>query len=573
MATKTLFFRWRAGAVLFLAASLGGCDFDRDPVEPQQASVVPEGRTYEFADGVFDLIVTASGSYVPGGAITVTANYTARMAAAKAHVSITFPDLAALIRTSGDPTVIPVNVPLGAHSQWNMSLAPGQRGSRSATINVLRGGYYRAVVRIEDIDAKPIQNGRAVQTVNTQEIWLFVAEHNGQATREFNVTLFADSLIPVPGIFRKHPRFAAIESGASQASNLQVSCLYGYATYYNADSGLNEYVRGALLKAWIIDKYNGNYTTTVSSDETGFYEICAEGGSSAAYVDAYLYPETSNLVPEDTTNIGRAVGTGRVDIAATSDVRAHVYTNLRESILPTYTQFEVVPRTATYAVNASDNTQPYAYYLIGQSKIVIKAGGIYGEYGRFVAAHEYGHLIQDVAFGWPLVSNDGGCPSPHYLWAESSLYCAMTEGWANYFAVVNRPSAIPNYLAEIESRCCLSTSQDGARVENAVAAFIYDIGDGANESHDAIALGHAYVARIYDTCNAYWDLAWRGANGADHVAYCMENYVDPNVTSSTIYFTSRSPDPTDQQNSAGQPTGWSASPIRTIWRHNLYFGS
>ena len=61
---------------------------------------------------------------------------------------------------------------------------------------------------------------------------------------------------------------------------------------------------------------------------------------------------------------------------------------------------------------------------------------------------------------------------------------------------------------------------------------------------------------------------WIQNRGIDHFIYCAEKQVDTTITNS--YFTTRSPDPTDQRESATEPSGWSVNRIRMSWLRNLY---
>lgn len=106
-------------------------------------------------------------------------------------------------------------------------------------------------------------------------------------------------------------------------------------------------------------------------------------------------------------------------------------------------------------------------------------------------------------------------------------------------------------------------------IEGAVAAFFFDITDGANESHDHVCYPGSYVANIIETCSVL-DGGWQRADGMDHLIYCFEQEVDPTVTGSGTYFPTRSVDPTDQEEWATEPSGWSQADVRTLWTCNLY---
>lgn len=80
----------------------------------------------------------------------------------------------------------------------------------------------------------------------------------------------------------------------------------------------------------------------------------------------------------------------------------------------------------------------------------------------------------------------------------------------------------------------------------------------------------SYVADIVETCQVYRDGYWRRANGVDHLVYCFERAVDPDVTGSATYFDTRDSDPIDQSESADEPAAWNRGDIRTLWLWDLY---
>lgn len=168
----------------------------------------------------------------------------------------------------------------------------------------------------------------------------------------------------------------------------------------------------------------------------------------------------------------------------------------------------------------------------------------------------------------------GSCPSPHYLDGPHNLRCAFSEGFADYHGAATRPD-LGSYIyrSRIESNAYYPGTRyhgsdgdpnDGSIIEGAVAAFLYDLTDPANESHDQVQYPGSYVADIIRTCKTP---VYR-ANGVDHLVYCFEQIVDSAISSS--YFRTRSSPPSSISESATEPAGWSRSAIRTLWLRNLY---
>lgn len=77
----------------------------------------------------------------------------------------------------------------------------------------------------------------------------------------------------------------------------------------------------------------------------------------------------------------------------------------------------------------------------------------------------------------------------------------------------------------------------------------------------------SYVADIIRTCEMYRSFfGWTRANGVDNLVACFERAV-PNYS---VYFSSRSPDPSNFRESAAEPSAWNRTNIRKLWRKNLY---
>jgi hypothetical protein len=199
-------------------------------------------------------------------------------------------------------------------------------------------------------------------------------------------------------------------------------------------------------------------------------------------------------------------------------------------------------------------------------------------------AHELGHAAHEKALNGNVAG--GSCPSPHYLDGAYNLACAYSEGFGNFHAAAIRSSEIGYYYSYFQyndgypghtysGNTVTGTSTDGSINESAVAAFLLDLTDSDSETHDLTAYPGSYVSQVIRTCEVYrrisWISTWVRATGVDHLTYCFENQVDPAVTGSSVYFTTRSPDPTGQRESAAEPFGsWNRWNIRTVWLRDLY---
>lgn len=221
------------------------------------------------------------------------------------------------------------------------------------------------------------------------------------------------------------------------------------------------------------------------------------------------------------------------------------------------------------SVSAQLSDGSSSYYDIGDDKIILEKSGIAGEWAIFITAHEYGHAYDAKALGG---TGDGNCPEPHYLSGAHNLTCAFVEGFVDFYAGWTRrdlSSSEYSYPDNFENNICYPAGNgtgdpdDGSLIEGAVAAFLFDLVDPANESHDAAAFPGSYLADVWATC------AGGGirADRIDWAIWCYEDQVDGN--SYNTYFPN-SYAPSGQSHSATRPSNWSQQAVRDLWLENLY---
>src|SRR5206468_1056515 len=153
---------------------------------------------------------------------------------------------------------------------------------------------------------------------------------------------------------------------------------------------------------------------------------------------------------------------------------------------------------------------------------------VWGSFGIFTAAHEYGHAYHNRAIeDWRTYS----CTGDQHTWTETdNLSCAFVEGFADFFAMwlegdrlVTAPFGADCGL-ESNLDSCPSGGRtnpppngDGVRVEAAVAAFLYDLVDGDTELDDA--MNAAGPPEAFD--DATYPASWL----ADVIQYCKVTMV------------------------------------------------
>jgi hypothetical protein len=518
----------------------------------------------------YTMAADLAGSFKPGQPLTLHIQVTAALASPTTTVDVLLPEMA---------LVGPDNSPIGiaAHgnrlmknaAQWTVPVARDNMIAQQTGLTFPKAGYYRVSVKV-DAGAAPTvaENGQMVQNVAVKEFWVWISDVGGRVTSVFEPALFPDSIIVAPGPFRTVSSLLTSSAALAPSAGLTSKCISGDAVYSNRDTNTTVGIPDAYLDYAIQDNVYGNEYGAVRTDGNGHYSICWEG-STNSYGDVALYFRGTYMFDSDTlTNFGRGVGTGTQNILVWDNARGQAFTKLYRTAVASLSVFGHTATRSEILIDTLSSATSDSYYwairLQGNS-------AIWGEFGRFTMSHEYGHLYDFTNL--TLTLTDGGCNNqPHFPFNEYTLGCAYSEGWADYFAVATRPSEFPSYVYNIENGNG-STTADGSRVENDVAGFYLDLTDATpTEVGDSLALGGAYVSNVLASCEVYTSGTWAEASGVDHATYCFENQVDSAVTGNSIYFPTRSVDPTNQRNTATRPTGWTSSKVRAIWKKTLYYG-
>jgi hypothetical protein len=327
----------------------------------------------------------------------------------------------------------------------------------------------------------------------------------------------------------------------------------------------------------------GTRAFTLRTDQNGAFSLCPAIGETYAFT-AYLQNADVLMVANYAAQVtGITSSTVATDVIAPSlDSRG----------------FENMVRTAPQARALFTYSRPRMTVQVwGQStsqynndKISINLTDVWGEWGIFTAAHEYGHAYENKALG----GINGGVCGLHHIDEALNLQCAYWEGFADFFAVATRRSAltsvtISDYSIERDAYfpgrnySTGAVSRDGSLIEGAVAAFFYDMVDDAswpdgpnnelNGDDDPMAYGGKYLGDVIKSCgNLVPTLTfptityiWQAEWNIGMLTYCLENRVTPTLPQPTVNLGS----PAGEQENATEPPGWSPANIRASWVWNL----
>ncbi len=607
-------------AFLLVAAALAACnDIQSIPsavlASAAKAEALSTGRTTEFPSvRRVDVSVTASGAFRPGTPIVVHAHARARRDASNVSYSILLLD--------GDSAAPADTLKQGEElSNWHGSLLRGASQDLLATVSFPNPGYYRVLV-IAKTNTPTGVNGTSRDTTILNEtyetLWIAVAENGGRLTNGYDSTAFDHSrflaLYGSYGPLSPKKRAEAPDSSrlpaarpvasrtSSQLSGPAVSGYFRYTNYEapgtpkpllpvgNAEVEVSCFGKSD-PRSEIYDLFYMQISYTTS---TGFFGVGCDPGYE--YIEGTLRLRNSYVYAAGFANATAGAGFAgyggeSFELKAANDYAARVFVDLTEGIP---VMFSKLGRTrARVYVEVSDTDQHFGIFYCatgveagcrGADMIQTNYTRVFGEDGLFVSTHEYAHAFHYYAIEpWATyVCTDNA----HGFTETENLSCAFVEGFADFASMWvggSRLTTNPyggDYGLEHNTTIGQSTNPpadgDGVRVEAAVAAFLYDLVDGANEpdsfantadgdeSFDAAAYAGTWISDVIQYCTVGADSR---LDGADQLVYCMENTTDARPESERWSTAWRVPGaitwsgPVTQQNQAV---------IRKLWKYNFY---
>ena len=460
--------RWLGTITLAIAVGTLGCE-DRltGPPESGPSELTLPTLSAQASDGAhkhrahtrFHLALEVEGELEPGSPITIRATGTANLATQAAELRIVVPEREAALRSRwGNDFRIPVWDPLPALTRETRSLTGGQSAQISGEVTFPVPGYYRVVATIVQRSDEPrVMSGLPVQDVTHRTVWLLVSPEGGQITDEFRPDEMPPGTVPSPGPFRDGGRRAPPSEGvAAPASVLGTQApmeasvhapqpgpneIFSFLSYYNQDEEAYHPVAGASYQidfcqtggGFICDSITGSVNGATDTDWGGIYFECAAGD------DGYDGAVTSSGGQITVTGGPTAFG-GQLpgDCGFSFDLfmeseRAHVFTNMRIARAGSQSLLAVSRGPLTVKLDT------FSGYLRSSDEVHIKTGAepvshVWGGFGPFVAAHEYGHAVHHTALGG--LGHFDLCPIPHFVNGAHNFGCAVKEGFANWHAIV-----------------------------------------------------------------------------------------------------------------------------------------
>jgi hypothetical protein len=503
---------WATGLVCIVL--LGGCTErpGSNPVSMDPADL--PGPQYVVAPGTeppgpefvsnppFDLDVSVQGSFKPNLPLHLSLAAVSNTAAADGELRLTLPEVASAERSGWDVVVMPMNVEFQPHLRLRRAFKAGEKVQERVTITIPEPGYYQLIATGVRHPGASEPHASAMPSAASKELWLWIDEHGGKLTAEYDPTVFAPGIRKQPGprgSERRHSRLrqgdgditiscALIPTGTDTSTVVILAspCPGNDSIWVGtppppppsatATFGVS-YTEGGTVNA-LRPLGRARYTWTLMATTGGTIAtgngftgpdgripgtIDCQGTTSdrRIHVQVYTLAEHVNVKrnSQGSELAGSYLGTcGGYSTITANAFMAHLFTNLMKTVDGHYARFGYPPSRINAVLYEND---PYTYYDFlkpgGELHIAYVGDMIWNEYGVMVAAHEHGHLWQDRKL-WQSPEQNGllrywsrDCQRQHPPESASSFACAVGEGFADWYAVVVRETDLPTWRSQLET--------------------------------------------------------------------------------------------------------------------------
>ncbi len=582
---------------------LSGPEQPRVRVSPTDARIASS----EFeAVPRFDVALQVNDEPHLGAPIRLTATLRGALPTRLARIVISAPELEIARLSGGALRDLPQGLSIPAILDQNMALMAGQVVPFSAVLLIQYPGYFRVTATVQAVgDALDLVEGRLVQNLVSEEAWIYVDETGGTVSSSFDPLVFPDSVVAAPG-----PRSirSTARNDTPRVMSLTSSGYSGTVRY--ANNNFSPAQMDPVAGATVVGEYRDWVT-----DELVRYQILYTNSAGAFTIDCMgstYYTGNARLENAQVRVGGPASVPVYVSDTCAGGSGTHILGSSQAGRVWATLVATIANSTAHFArtrpwIEVRTVTSGTTGYFRDADRIDIDESATWGQYGFFVAAHEYGHAFHEKVIGG-MGATSLACPGAgHWLNGAYSLQCSLGEGFADFYAAFVLQDSLSGFYENLVEEhvntaiqayglgsgmwCVNSTAYqfgscisgggpgslttDGARAEAAVAAFLYDLADGpatANGSpgsdDDAVVFGGSWVGEVINSCMVLTNGLWARNDGVDHLVYCFERRIEPYVQQG--YFPTRPALPSLWSSSATPPPGWSANAVTTAWQQALY---
>jgi hypothetical protein len=315
-----------------------------------------------------------------------------------------------------------------------------------------------------------------------------------------------------------------------------------------------------------------------------FYETSVSLSNSKVYIhNGYDFGGPGN----DATNCGYSSYEQPLQSIAPYTGQARVFRNMTLTVDQSRAIFGMSRSRIKVKVYGTDGKSNYTRWA---DDIEMYDNSVWGDWGEFIAAHEYGHAFHEKALNG---NTGGGCPNPHYLHGRSNETCAFSEGFADFHGAATAAGNNNPYANAFERNAYYGDG--GPDTEGPVGAFFLDLADDASArdgipgDDDNAPYGGYYVSNVIATCTITYREKWE----EDQDGIIQEATIRPSTISRLrlCYERTTSPDGVEAVqgtvDSQGQPVimyavsvngghmglnppGYSSAEVARLYHWNLY---
>jgi hypothetical protein len=581
----------------------------------------PKGESEFIVEDRFTLDVDVEGSLKPGQPIHLKLTGTANFATEDAEVRVSLPEVSAAEQSSWGAIAMPVGEETVPHLRMRRGFTAGEKFQARATLTIPEPGYYFvAAAAKQHSHDRMTDRPHMVSDVSQSGIWLWIDDHGGKVTEQFDSTLFAPDdrkergprtkKSKAPRIHRKgyytsctiypsDPVIIQACPGTEPVPPPAGSGSHSYSVGY--DRGGNIIPVPGIRYVWELKTSTGQIVNTGQgwADASGNVPpIDCQGGSTERFVKIDFYTLNNDVKviyqSEDGFAGGHSGGCGGANLVGTNAHMAELFLNLVKTAEGHKRIFGALNPSRILA-RLTDANQTGYYPAAREIRILATNTLVFGEYGVLVAAHEWGHWWQDATL-FSGSSKNGlvryyttDCKSIHPPQSASTVQCAFGEAFADWYAVTVRGSATGRWVTDLESdhhhlNCQpgsnvlgvpVQCSDDGGAVQGAIHSFLYDLTDDSstNEAWDFVRYEPWVVTAVIKEC---WvktkDATNMAYDGIDHLILCMEGRLPYEVkiggTVQTL-FAARNHNKR-AQSYLGRSLALGSDFLRRTWLVNLY---
>ena len=492
-------------------------------------------------------------------------------------------------------------------NEFTGDLPAGALRSLESILHFDRPGYYRVMARVvsEAAGREDTRGDTAVLNTASETLYLVVDENGGRLTEGFDPSvpvadrarpLLHGSYGPVVPIGSSGSSVGSTDS-PSTAALFDENTMTGRIVYHNNDTGGKTGVKNVSVTVRCWDPYQPSYITQTytGTDSNGYFSapcpppryawevttalsnayIAARGGGGVDAGTYFSYHGYSgpNLSPE--LEIGNRYA-------------AHVFMTVTDQAPDAFSRFER-SRGRVIAWVSDGDPNHGIHYDPNTDRIITNYTGVFGQSGVWTTTHEYGHAYQANAIEYWGSAGTACTNGVHGFTEEENLPCSYREGFADFFGtwiageIVDTQPHGGDYGLEnnLDAAAQPTNVFDGVRVEGAIAAFLYDLVDGAgepdgigntvgaSESVDDVSFPASWLANVMDYCRVSELMFDMALDGWDQMVYCLEGDLTAHAESQLLGYSSWRSFPTVVPNTS-QPPGYSKAAIRRLWKYNLY---